>query len=251
MAKRIGRLLITVLLLLCLGFRYHYVFNGYNEYAYAEETEESGNFTTNTFSYNDIPAYKEDAYVVVNQDIPFFTEEDMTTDSFTEYGNLDELNRATSCKAVICKEYPPEDEREDISDIKPTGWVQNRYEGIINTESSTIYERCHILMWCLVGNESNTLQGIMTGTHYFNIEGMYSNENIVLQYVKYNDNHIIYRVTPHYTGNNLLADGVLIEAMSVEDKGASLSICRWAYNVQPGIEIDYRTGENWIKDEGE
>ncbi len=196
------------------------------------------------FDYKKVPKYTSEPYIVINNDEPYFTEKDLTTKCYRDYGTLDELGRTPATTVVTCYEDLPSGERGSIKDIKPSGWHQNKYPGIVNSEPPEIFNRAHLGMWAMLGNESNIPENLITGTRYFNTEGMLPNETIVLEYIKSTKNHVLYRVTPVYVKKELLARGVLMEAISVEDKGKSLKLCRWAYNVQPGIKIDYKTGEN-------
>lgn len=191
--------------------------------------------------------YNGEPYVVINNDIPFFNDGLNITVCAVNYGELDSLGRTQASEAITCYEELPTDEREDIGDIKPSGWKQAKYEGVVDSEPPFLWNRSHLLMWAMLGNDSNLQENLITGTRYFNTQGMYPNEEIVLNFIKnHHDLHVRYRVTPFYSGDNLVADGVLMEAMSIEDEGASLSLCRWAFNVQPGVNIDYGTGESTL-----
>ena len=209
-----------------------------------ETSEESTEEPVSEFNYDDIPEYSAEPYIVVNNDKPYFTEDMLTTECYQDYGTLDELGRTPETTIVTCYEELPSGERGSIGHIKPSGFKQNKYPGIVDSDPAFIYNRSHLAMWALVGDYSNIPENLITGTRYFNTEGMLPNETIILNYIKESKQHVLYRVTPIYLGDDLLARGVLMEAMSVEDRGESLSLCRWAYNVQPGIEIDYSTGEN-------
>lgn len=198
--------------------------------------------TSNSQSYNidEIPEYAGQPYVVINDNNPNFSEEDYSTEAFEKYASLDYLGRCGVAFANICKETMPayDDERGDISSIKPTGWKQKKYNG------EYLYNRCHLIGYQL-SNENANDKNLITGTRYFNVEGMLPFENEVAEYIKTNDdNHVLYRVTPVYEGNNLLADGVQMEAYSVEDEGNGVCFNVFVYNVQPGIVIDYVTGES-------
>ena len=192
--------------------------------------------------------YSGQPYVVINNDVPFFDDDLNVTVCCSNYGELDELGRTQCSEIITCYEELPTEERSDIGDIKPSGWHQNKYEGVVDSDPPFLYNRGHLAMWALQGNQSNVQENLITMTRYCNTEGMFPNEEIILNYVKSCQNHVRYRITPYYSGNNLLADGVLMEAMSIEDNGASLSLCRWAFNVQPGIKIDYATGENSLEE---
>ncbi len=193
-----------------------------------------------SFSTADIPAYSGEPSVTVNGDVPFFLEEDLTADPFESYAALDELGRCGAAFANICREIMPEEERGPIGEVRPSGWHTVKYAGI---DKHYLYNRCHLIGYQLSGENANP-ENLITGTRYLNIEGMLPLENMVCSYVRQKGGHVLYRATPVFEGDNLLASGVLIEAESVEDKGASLSICRYCYNVQPGVTIDYATGES-------
>lgn len=193
-----------------------------------------------------IPEYSSSPYVEINNNIPYFKEEDYTTNVFEKYSELDELGRSGVAFANICIETMPQEEekREDIGNIKDlSGWVQKRYDDVI--KDKYLYNRCHLIGWQLAGENDNK-KNLITGTRYLNTEGMLPFENIVAEYIKNNkSNHVLYRVTPIFNGNNLLASGVQIEAWSVEDKGKGVCFNVYCYNVQPGIVIDYATGESY------
>ena len=193
----------------------------------------------------DVPDYSGAPYVAVNNNQPFFVEEEITTEPFEEFAELDELGRCGVTFANVCRELMPTEERGDISRIHPTGWVQNQYDFV---ESKNLYNRCHLLGFQLTGENDND-RNLITGTRYMNTEGMLPFENMVADYVKETDHHVLYRVTPIFDGENLVADGVLMEAWSVEDEGDGVCFCVFVYNVQPGVEIDYATGENWAANE--
>lgn len=192
-----------------------------------------------------IPEYSGVAYVEVNGNKPFFTESDISTDSFECYSELDGLGRCGVAFANISREMMPTEERGGIGSIKPSGWNQAKYEGIVDSKPPYLYNRCHLIAYCLTAENANE-KNLITGTRYMNVEGMLPFEERVARYLNDYDNHVLYRVTPVFEGKNLVAGGVLIEAYSVEDNGAGISFCVYCYNVQPGIEIDYGTGESWI-----
>ncbi len=194
----------------------------------------------NYSSINEIPIYSGQIYVKINNGKPYFTEEDYTTESFEEYSKLDDKGRCGVAYANICKEImPPDgDQRGDISSIKPTGWLQRKYNG------EYLYNRCHLIGHQLSDEDANELN-LITGTRYFNVNGMLPFENKVADYIeKHKNNHVLYRVTPIFKGNNKLASGVEIEAYSVEDRGKGICFNVYVYNVQPGITINYETGES-------
>ena len=192
-----------------------------------------------------IPKYSGKAYAVINNNIPFFAEEDYTTESFETYSELDFLGRCGVAYANVGRDLMPTEKRGDIGSIKPTGWQQAKYEGIVESNPPYLYNRCHLIAYCLTAENANE-KNLITGTRYMNVEGMLPFEEQVARYLDRNDNHVLYRATPIFGGNNLLADGVLMEAYSVEDHGAGIQFCVYVYNVQPGIRIDYKTGKNSI-----
>ncbi len=211
-------------------------------YFYNSEDIEKTNIEKETVTYSnldEIPEYTDEIYVIINNNIPYFDESEYTTSPFERYSDLDEKGRCGVAYANICTEIMPTGEREDISDVKPTGWKQEKYDG------EYLYNRCHLIGYQLAGENANE-RNLITGTRYFNVEGMLPFENEVAEYIDNNpSNHVLYRVTPIFEGDNLLAEGVQIEAYSVEDEGKGICFNVFVYNVQPGIHIDYTTGENW------
>ena len=193
-----------------------------------------------------IPEYTKAPYVEINNNIPYFTKEDYTTKPFENYSEWDELGRSGVAYANICKEIMPTEERGEIGNIKDlSGWVQKRYDNLI--KDKYLYNRCHLIGWQLAGENSNK-QNLITGTRYLNTEGMLPFENQVAEYIDKNEkNHVLYRVTPIFKENNLLASGVQMESWSVEDNGQGVHFNVFCYNVQPGITIDYATGESHIE----
>ena len=188
------------------------------------------------YNINDIPNYIGESYVIINNNIPYFNEEDYTTESFEIYSPKDNLGRCGVAYANICSEIMPKEEREDISEVYPTGWIQKKYDG------EYLYNRCHLISHQLAGENANELN-LITGTRYFNVSGMLPFENQVANYIRQNkEKHVLYRVTPVFKGNNLVASGVQMEAYSVEDNGKEVCFNVFVYNVQPGINIDYSTG---------
>lgn len=201
--------------------------------------------TASSFSLSDVPAYSGKAYTSVNGNVPYFTAAELTTTSFETYSDLDTLGRCGVTYACIGQDLMPTEERGSIGMVKPTGWHTVRYDDLV--DGKYLYNRCHLIGYQLTGENANT-KNLITGTRYLNIEGMLPFENMVADYIQETNNHVLYRVTPIFEGNNLLANGVLMEGYSVEDKGAGVSYCVFAYNVQPGIEIDYATGESKLAD---
>lgn len=195
-----------------------------------------------------IPQYTSSPYVELNNNIPYFTEEDYTTKPFEKYSELDKLGRSGVAYANLCKETMPKEgeERGEIGNIKDlSGWVQKRYDKII--KDKYLYNRCHLIGWQLSAENANK-KNLITGTRYLNTEGMLYFENLVANYINTNkNNHVLYRVTPIFEGDNKLASGVQMEAWSVEDNGKGICFNVYCYNVQPGIVIDYATGESHEK----
>lgn len=188
----------------------------------------------------DLPVYTGKPYVEVNQNTPFFTREEMGTEAWEQYSELDSLGRCGVAFANICPELMPAGERENIGAIRPSGWHTIKYDVIADRY---LYNRCHLIGYQLAGENANE-KNLITGTRYLNIEGMLPWENLVADYVERTGNHVLYRVTPCYEGENLVASGVRMEAFSVEDQGAGVCFHVYCYNVQPGIIIDYATGES-------
>lgn len=207
----------------------------------AHETQQ----TAEVIALDDLPAYSGEAYVEINGNVPFFTEDELTTDTFESYSELDELGRCGVAYANICHELMPTEPRGEIGSVKPSGWHTVRYNGLV--EGNYLYNRCHLIGYQLAGENANR-QNLITGTRYLNTTGMLPFENQVDDYVDETDNHVLYRVTPIYAGDNLVASGVLMEAYSVEDDGG-LCFCVYCYNVQPYITIDYATGESWLSED--
>ena len=185
-----------------------------------------------------LPEYSGQPYVAINNNIPFFTDEDMTTEAFESYSDLDALGRCGTAYACVGTETMPTEERGDISSVKPSGWQSAQYD---NVDGGYLYNRCHLIGFQLTAENANA-QNLITGTRYLNIEGMLPFENMVADYIKETGNHVMYRVTPVFEGNNLVASGVVMEAKS--DDGDGILYCVYAYNVQPGINIDYATGNS-------
>ena len=193
------------------------------------------------FSLSSIAEYTDKPYVAVNGNVPYFTESELTDQSYEYYSDLDALGRCGTACASIGQDLMPTESRGSIGMVKPTGWHTVRYDDLV--DGKYLYNRCHLIGFQLTGENANT-KNLITGTRYLNIEGMLPFENMVADYVKENGNHVMYRVTPIFEGDNLLANGVLMEGYSVEDKGAGICYCVYAYNVQPGVEIDYATGDS-------
>ncbi|HAS06145.1 MAG TPA: hypothetical protein DCR83_04665 [Eubacterium sp.] len=185
-------------------------------------------------------AYDGKPYVVINDNDPDFTDADMTTTSFESYGELDGLGRCTTAFANIGKDLMPAEKRGSIGEVKPTGWQMAKYD---NVDGKYLYNRCHLIGYQLTGENANA-KNLITGTRYLNVDGMLPFENMVADYIKETGNHVLYRVTPVFSGDNLVASGVHMEAESVEDNGDGILFNVYCFNAQPGIAIDYATGNS-------
>ena len=185
-------------------------------------------------------AYDGKPYVVINDNDPDFTDADMTTTSFERYGELDGLGRCTTAFANIGKDLMPAEKRGPIGEVKPTGWQTAKYD---NVDGKYLYNRCHLIGYQLTGENANE-KNLITGTRYLNVDGMLPFENMVADYIKETNNHVLYLVTPVFSGDNLVASGVQMEAESVEDNGDGILFNVYCFNAQPGIAIDYATGDS-------
>lgn len=195
-----------------------------------------------------IPDYSGRAYAKVNGDKPFFNDADKKcTEPIEEYPELDPLGRCGSTLANICKELMPEDDREEIGIVRPSGWHTVKYPDLI--EDLYLFNRCHLIGFQLAGENANE-KNLITGTRYLNIDGMLDHENLIARYVRKTGNHVMFRVTPVFVDDELVCRGVLMEGWSVEDDGDGICFCIFAYNVQPGISIDYATGDSQRETEG-
>ena len=193
-----------------------------------------------SFDYSLVPAYSGSPYVEINGNTPYFTASELRPDGHETYSNLDSLGRCGVADASVGKETMPTEKRGNIGNVKPTGWHTVKYAGI---DGNYLYNRCHLLAYELTAENANE-KNLITGTRYLNIKGMLPFENMIADYVKETGNHVEYRVTPIFVGSELLARGVLMEGQSVEDNGAGIKFCVFAYNVQPGVTIDYATGDS-------
>ena len=193
-------------------------------------------------SVDDIPEYSSEPYVVINGGDPFFTKEEIVTESYENYSPLDELGRCGVAMACLGKDIMPTEERGDIGHVKPSGWKQAQYDSV---PGKYLYDRCHLIGFQLAGENDNK-QNLITGTGYMNVDGMLPFENMIADYLKETGNHVMYRVTPIYKEKyDKVACGVLMEAYSVEDEGEGIKFNIFCYNVQPGVEIDYYDGSSW------
>ena len=224
--------------------------NGNNEGNANSRNVENNNLNKSTIAYginekpnidvSSIPEYSSSPYVTINNGNPFFDENDFTTESFENYSDLDSLGRCQFAIANIGKDLMPTEPRGEIGSVKPTGWHLVKYDGI---DGKYLYNRCHLIGYQLTGENANP-KNLITGTRYLNTKGMLPFENMVAEYIRKTSNHVMYRVTPIFQGNNLLASGVIMEAESVEDNGAGIKFNVYCYNVQPGISINYANGDS-------
>ena len=224
--KRLKRNFCILLTLVCM------LFSGCGDVAMVVPTP------NNSVSLSNIPAYDGSAFVVLNNNVPDFMETDLTNRSFESYSDLDALGRCQTAFANVGQDIMPTEERGSIGQVKPSGWQSLKFDHI---DGKYLYNRCHLIGFQLTGENANK-GNLITGTRYLNIEGMLPFENMVADYVKETGNHVLYRVTPIFEGDNLVASGVQMEGMSVEDRGESILFNVYCYNVQPGVSIDYATG---------
>jgi DNA-entry nuclease len=214
-----------------------------SENFYQQET-----LVKSSFDYSDVLPYSGEPVCIINDNKPFFCEDDLKqTECFENYSNFDSLGRCGVAIACIGTECMPTEERGSIGMVKPSGWHIIKYDFI---DGKYLYNRCHLIGYQLAG-ENALEENLITGTRYLNVEGMLPYENMVANYVSSSYNHVLYRVTPVFVEENLVADGVLMEGMSLEDEGKGLCFCVFAYNVQPGVNIDYLTGDSSQQTESE
>lgn len=221
---------------ICLGL---VVLTAVPTYNKVEDTISSNENTVSTSS-----SYSGSAYTEVNNNIPDFTQEELNiTNSYEYYSDLDSLGRCQAAEACIGKDLMPTEKRGAIGMVKPTGWHTVKYD---NVEGKYLYNRCHLIGYQLTGENANK-KNLITGTRCLNTVGMLPFENEVADYVKSSGNHVMYRVTPDFDGSNLLANGVYMEAESIEDNGEGIKFNIYCFNTQPGIGIDYATGDSWLE----
>ena len=234
--KKLVSSLIGFAAVLCLLLGYF----GLNPWEFFQKDKDSA---VSSVTLENIPAYSGSPYVELNGNVPCFEESEHTTIPFEYYSELDSLGRCQVAYANICLELMPTEERGQIGSIKPSGWHTIKYDCV---DGKYLYNRCHLIGYQLAGENVNELN-LITGTRYMNVEGMLPFENMVDDYVEETRNHVLYRVTPVYKGDNLVASGVQMEAWSVEDQGKGICYNVYVYNVQPGIEIDYVTGDSYYR----
>ena len=193
-----------------------------------------------------IPDHSGEDYVLLNDGIPYFNLWDIENIVGEHYMELDELGRCQGTYAMLDRSMMPAGQRGEIGHIKPTGWVQEKYEGIVDSKPPYLYNRCHLIAYALTGQNANE-KNLITGTRYMNVVSMLPWEEKVMRYLNRSENHVLYRVTPYFKGKELLARGVEMEAYSVEDEGKGICFHVFVYNVQPGIRLDYATGESWVE----
>lgn len=193
------------------------------------------------YDLSNVPDYDGKAYVELNGNVPEFSESEKTySESFEEYGKFDSLGRCTYAVSCIGKDLMPTEKRGSIGSVKPSGWHISKYDFV---DGKYLYNRCHLIGYQLTAENANE-RNLITGTRYLNVEGMLPFENDVADYIEITNNHVYYKVTPIFEGNNLVANGVQMQAYSVEDNGQGVSFNVYCYNVQPGVAIDYATGDN-------
>lgn len=223
----------------------------YNEYMPStDQVGPNGEIINSYFNQFDVAAYSNSPSIIVNDNMPFFdlTNAGMqpTDQSWEYYNQLDDLGRTQIARANLSPETMPAEgeERGEIGHIKPAGWHTSNYrETDVQIDGNYLYNRCHLIGWQLSGENDNALN-LITGTRYLNVDGMLPYENMIANYIRETGNNVLYRVTPCYNGDNLVCDGILLEAMSVQEPD-TFAFCVYCYNVQPGVYIDYATGENW------
>lgn len=230
MKNRMGKVIVPIILVLLAV-----AFFLCKDYLFAERVVYSESVMT-------VPAFSGNPYIAINENIPEFTSDEYTLESYEYYGELDDLGRCTVTKACIGRELMPTEDRESISSVKPSGWVQAQYDIV---DGKNLYNRCHLIGFQLTGENANE-RNLITGTRFMNVEGMLPFENMIADYIKETGNHVLYRVTPIYDGVNLVARGVQLEALSMEDNGEGICFHVYVYNNQPGVVIDYATGESYL-----
>lgn len=225
---------------------------GMDETEDTEVTSSSQEMESEEYDLPTAYAYRSSPSVDINGGYPFFEESELTTEAYVDLPELDGLGRCGTVTACLGPELLPEEERGEIGHIRPSGWHTVKYPDVI--PDRYLYQRCHLAAFCLTGINDDP-RNLITGTRYMNVDGMLPYELQVVRYIERTGNHVMYRVTPVFLNDDLVAQGVLIEARSVEDSGSTglgdddgIAICAFCYNVQPGIRIDYKTGESRVGD---
>lgn len=231
MKGKMRKIIIPILLLLLAAGLYFA-----KDHLFAEQIVYSESVMT-------VPVFSGDPFIAINENKPEFSQDDHTVEAYEDYGDLDKLGRCTQAMACVGVELMPTEERESISSVKPSGWVQAQYDIV---DGKSLYNRCHLIGFQLTGENANECN-LITGTRYMNVEGMLPFENMIADYVKETNNHVLYRVTPVYDGTNLVARGVQLEALSMEDNGDGICFNVYVYNNQPGILIDYADGTSKLE----
>ena len=237
-ALKIICLILTAVMLLTACSKAKPVTNPQTENSESASAQAETVISGDEFSLDSVPDYSGAAYVEINGSTPFFTESDLTEKAYESYSKQDKLGRCRAATACIGKELMPEEKRGDISSVKPTGWQSIRFSFV---DGGSLYNRCHLIAYMLTGENANS-KNLITGTRYMNVSGMLPFEELTSSYIKSTGNHVLYRVTPIFKDNELVARGVLMEGYSVEDRGKGICFNVFCYNVQPGVEIDYATG---------
>lgn len=240
--KNIKHIIAIIIAIICLGILdNNYEFININ----LQETNAINIEPNNQISYNieEIPEYTGDAYVIINNNEPYFKEDEIVTKTFEKYSDLDNLGRCGVAYANVSIDTMPSSERKSIGSIKPSGWQTIKYDIV---EGKYLYNRCHLIGYQLTGENANE-KNLITCTRYMNTTGMLEFENKVATYIKETKNHVLYRVTPIFEDSNLLASGVEIEGYSVEDNGEGIKFNVYVYNVQEGIIIDYKNGDSKLE----
>ena len=196
--------------------------------------------STTPSAFKEIPTYQGEAFAVVGNNVPSFGPKDLTAVSYESYAPLDSLGRCGTAVACIGPDLMPTEERGAIGSVKPTGWRNQKYSFV---DGNYLYNRCHLIGFQLTGENAN-VQNLITGTRYLNTQGMLPFENMVADYIRETGNHVLYRVIPIFEGSDLVARGVTMEAYSVEDSGEGICFFVFCFNIQPGVIIDYDTGDN-------
>lgn len=234
--KNINKIIVTVISIVVVSIAAYFNID-IEKYLKQKDNSNKISYTT-SFDLNSIPDFTNEPYVVLNDNKPNFSEEDFKKETFEEYSPLDYLGRCGVAFAKVGKETMPKEPRGEIGMVKPSGWKTVKYDIV---DGKYLYNRCHLIGYQLTAENANE-KNLITGTRYMNVQGMLPFENMVAEYVKNTNNHVLYRVTPIFEGENLVANGVQIEAESVEDKQICFNV--YIYNVQPGISINYSNGES-------